>query len=48
MDKFSDAVLSAPEARQLKLISRWGVGYDAIDMPAATRTGSSSRIAPGC
>src|ERR1041385_2785593 len=39
MDKFTDAVLSAPEAKQLKLISRWGVGYDAIDIPAATRNG---------
>src|SRR5205085_9244341 len=39
MDKFTDKVLSAPEAQSLKLISRWGVGYDAIDIPAASRNG---------
>ena len=39
MDKFTAEVLASPEAAQLKLISRWGVGYDAIDIPAATRSG---------
>src|SRR5436190_12155318 len=47
MDKFNDAVLSSPEARQLKLISRWGVGYDAIDIPAATRNGIVVAYCPG-
>jgi phosphoglycerate dehydrogenase-like enzyme len=47
MDKFTDAVLSSPEARQLKLISRWGVGYDAIDIPAATRNGIVVAYCPG-
>jgi len=47
MDKFSDKVLSSPEARSLKLISRWGVGYDAIDIPAATRSGIAVAYCPG-
>ena len=34
MDKFTPAVLESSEASQLKIISRWGVGYDAIDVPA--------------
>jgi phosphoglycerate dehydrogenase-like enzyme len=47
MDKFTDAVLSSPEAKQLKLISRWGVGYDAIDIPSATRNGIVVAYCPG-
>ena len=47
MDKFTDAVLSSPEAQSLKLISRWGVGYDAIDIPAATRNGVAVAYCPG-
>src|SRR4051812_49203647 len=39
MDKFTATVLGSPEAAQLKLISRWGVGFDAIDIPAATAEG---------
>lgn len=47
MDHFTGAVLSAPEAGSLKLISRWGVGYDAIDIPAATRHGIVVAYTPG-
>jgi len=47
MDKFTDKVLSSPEAKSLKLISRWGVGYDAIDIPAATRQGIAVAYCPG-
>lgn len=47
MDKFTDKVLSSPEAKALKLISRWGVGYDAIDIPAATRNGIAVAYCPG-
>ena len=47
MDKFTDKVLSSPEAKTLKLISRWGVGYDAIDIPAATRNGVAVAYCPG-
>src|SRR6185436_7183199 len=34
-------------ARNLKLISRWGVGYDAIDVPAATKHGIIVAYTPG-
>lgn len=47
MDKFTDAVLASKEAAQLKIISRWGVGYDAIDVPAATRNGIVVAFTPG-
>jgi len=47
MDKFTDAVLSSPEAQSLKLISRWGVGYDAIDIPSASRNGVLVAYCPG-
>jgi phosphoglycerate dehydrogenase-like enzyme len=47
MDKFTDKVLSSAEAKSLKLISRWGVGYDAIDIPAATRNGIAVAYCPG-
>jgi phosphoglycerate dehydrogenase-like enzyme len=47
MDKFADTVLGSKQAAQLKLISRWGVGYDAIDVPAATRNGIVVAYTPG-
>ncbi len=47
MDKFTAAVLGSKEAASLKLISRWGVGYDAIDVPAATREGVVIAFTPG-
>jgi phosphoglycerate dehydrogenase-like enzyme len=47
MDKFTAAVLSSPEASKLKIVSRWGVGYDAIDVPAATRAGIVIGYTPG-
>jgi phosphoglycerate dehydrogenase-like enzyme len=47
MDKFTDKVLSSPEAASLKLISRWGVGYDAVDIPSATRNGIVVAYCPG-
>lgn len=47
MDKFTAAVLGSKEASQLKLISRWGVGYDAIDIPAATQNGIVVAFTPG-
>ena len=47
MDKFTEKVLQSPAASQLKLISRWGVGYDAIDVPAATRHGIVVAFTPG-
>lgn len=47
MDKFTPAVLGSKQAAQLKLISRWGVGYDAIDVPAATQNGIVVAYTPG-
>ena len=47
MDKFTAAVLSSKQAAQLKIISRWGVGYDAIDVPAATQNGIVVAYTPG-
>ena len=47
MDKFTDEVLESESASCLKIISRWGVGYDAIDIAAATRQGIVVAYAPG-
>lgn len=47
MDKFTAEVLGSEAARDLKLISRWGVGYDAIDVPAATKNGIVIAYTPG-
>jgi phosphoglycerate dehydrogenase-like enzyme len=47
MDQFTSGVLSSPEAAELKIISRWGVGYDAIDIPAATSHGIVVAYTPG-
>src|SRR6059036_2192981 len=47
VDKFNAEVLASPAAANLKLISRWGVGYDAIDIPAATRQGIVVAYTPG-
>jgi phosphoglycerate dehydrogenase-like enzyme len=46
-DHFHGDVLECREARNLKVISRWGVGYDAIDVPAATRQGIVVAYTPG-
>lgn len=47
VDRYSSAVLTSAEAAQLKVISRWGVGYDSIDIPAATRAGIVVAYTPG-
>jgi lactate dehydrogenase-like 2-hydroxyacid dehydrogenase len=47
MDKFTAEVIGSPAAANLKLISRWGVGYDAIDIAAATRHGIIVAYTPG-
>jgi glyoxylate reductase len=47
MDKFTAEVLGSEAARNLKVISRWGVGYDAIDVPAATKNGIVVAYTPG-
>lgn len=47
LDEYSAEVLSAPSAARLKIIARWGVGYDSIDIPAATRNGIVVTYTPG-
>lgn len=46
-DQYTAAVLSSPSAAKLKIISRWGVGYDSIDVAAATRAGIVVAYVPG-
>jgi phosphoglycerate dehydrogenase-like enzyme len=46
-DAFTAAVLRSPHASSLKLISRWGVGYDSVDIPTATREGICVAYTPG-
>ena len=43
--KFTAA--SVAGAKRLALISRWGVGYDMIDVPAITEAGIALAITPG-
>lgn len=47
LDHYSAAVLASDEAARLKIISRWGVGYDAVDVPAATQNGIVVANTPG-
>jgi lactate dehydrogenase-like 2-hydroxyacid dehydrogenase len=47
VDKYTAAVLASPQAARLKVISRWGVGYDSIDVAAATREGIVIAYTPG-
>jgi phosphoglycerate dehydrogenase-like enzyme len=46
LDGYSASVLSSPTVRQLKIIARWGVGYDSVDVPAATRNGIVATYTP--
>jgi phosphoglycerate dehydrogenase-like enzyme len=47
VDPYNSAVLQAPAAARLKIISRWGVGYDSIDVLTATRLGIVVTYTPG-
>lgn len=47
VDKYSAAVLESPHAARLKVLSRWGVGCDAIDREVATRLGIVIAYTPG-
>lgn len=47
IETYSVPVLSSPAASQLKIISRWGVGYDAVDLVAATANGIVVTNTPG-
>ena len=46
-DQFNAEVLASPAAANLKIISRWGVGYDSIDIAAATKQGIVVAYTPG-
>ena len=47
VDEFSAEVLASKEAAELQIISRWGVGYDSIDVAAATELGIVITYTPG-
>ena len=47
VEVFDRTTLHHPALRPLKIISRWGVGYDAIDIPAATEAGIIVGYTPG-
>jgi phosphoglycerate dehydrogenase-like enzyme len=47
LDDYSAAVLSSSAAGRLKIIARWGVGYDSVDLAAATRSGIVVTYTPG-
>lgn len=46
-DQYTAEALRSQEAARLKIISRWGVGYDSIDVPEATRQGIVVAYTPG-
>ena len=46
-DQYNAETLKSPEAKELKVISRWGVGFDSIDVPEATRQGIVVAYTPG-
>src|SRR5262249_25409280 len=46
-DKYPAAVLESPVAAKMKVISRWGVGYDSIDISTATKLGITVAYTPG-
>ncbi len=47
VDQYSAEVFSSPKVAGLKIVSRWGVGYDTIDVAAATRSGVVIAYTPG-
>jgi phosphoglycerate dehydrogenase-like enzyme len=46
-EPYTPAVLKAAAAQGLKAVCRAGVGYDAVDVPAATELGIAVGFAPG-
>ena len=47
MDHFTAHVLGSKQAEQLKIISRWGIGIDAVNLPAAAKQGIVVANTPG-
>ncbi len=46
-DQYNSEALRSSAAAKLKVISRWGVGYDSIDIAEATRQGIVVAYTPG-
>jgi phosphoglycerate dehydrogenase-like enzyme len=46
-DEFSAELLASSEAAELRIISRWGVGFERIDVDAATAHGIVIAYTPG-
>lgn len=46
-DQYDAAALQSPATTALKIISRWGVGYDSIDVAEASRQGIVVAYTPG-
>lgn len=46
-DQYTEAVLRSEAASNLKVISRWGVGYDSVDVKTATALGIPVAYTPG-
>jgi phosphoglycerate dehydrogenase-like enzyme len=46
-DEYNAAALQSPATKRLKVISRWGVGFDSIDIAEATRQGVVVAYTPG-
>jgi phosphoglycerate dehydrogenase-like enzyme len=47
LDEYSAPLLSSPAVGKLKIIARWGVGYDSVDVAAATQNGIVVTYTPG-
>jgi phosphoglycerate dehydrogenase-like enzyme len=47
MDHFNAAVMASKDAADLQIISRWGIGVDAVDLPAAAAQGIVVCNTPG-
>lgn len=46
-EKFTPEVFESTAAKSLKIVSRWGVGYDSVNVPAATAAGVVVAFTPG-
>ena len=46
-DAYNDEFFASPELANLKIVSRWGVGLDCVDLAAATRAGVVICNTPG-
>ena len=46
-DAYTKELFQRPQAANLKIISRWGVGHDSIDVTAATKAGIIVAYTPG-